>query len=186
MKRALPLATLALMSWACGGSDGPSGNDTAQASTVTVTPGSINFDAVGATQVVHATAKDKKGRTMTGVAFTWSSSTSAVTVAGLGGDSARVTSAANGNASVTATAAGTASGSAAALVAQVATTLQKVGGDQQQATPGTTLGAQLRVKALDRLGAPVVGQAVIFTVTAGGGTLSSTSVATGADGTAGT
>jgi hypothetical protein len=183
MKRVLPLAALALFSAACGGGDG--GSEAKVATTVTVTPGSVNFDAVGATQVVHAAVKDQKGRAMTGVAVSWSSSAAAVAVASLGGDSAMVTSAANGNASVTASA-GTASGAAAALVAQVATTLQKVGGDQQQAAPGTTLGAQLRVKVLDRLGAPVVGQAVIFTVTAGGGTLSSTSVATGADGTAGT
>lgn len=181
MKRALSSLALVLLCWACS----DSGSGAKVATTVTVTPGSLNFDAVGATQVVHATVSDQKGRAMTGQTLTWSASAAAVSVAGLGGDSARVTSLANGNASVTASA-GTASGSASAVVAQVATSLQKAGGDGQQALPGTTLGAQLRVRALDQLGAPVVGQAVTFTVTAGGGSLSSTSVATGADGTAGT
>jgi hypothetical protein len=182
MKRALPLAALALFSWACGG-DG--GSEPPVATTVTVAPAAVNFDALGATQVVHASVQDQKGRAMAGAALTWSSSAAAVTVSGLGGDSALVTSVANGNASVTATA-GTASGAAAAQVAQVAMTLQKVGGDQQQAAPGAALGAQIRVRASDRLGAPVAGQTVTFAVTAGGGSLSSTSVVTGADGTAGT
>jgi len=183
MKRALPFAALALMSWACGGDGG--GSEPAVATTVAVTPGSLSFDAVGATKVVHASVKDQKGRAMTGAALSWSSSAAAVSVSGLGGDSAVVTSLASGNASVTATSA-SASGSAAATVAQVATTLQKTAGDGQQAAPGTALGTQIRVRALDRLGSPVAGQTVTFAITAGGGSLSATSVVTGADGTAGT
>jgi len=184
MKRVLPCAVMALSCWACsGGGDGPS--EARVATTVQVTPGSVNFDAVGATQVVHASVRDQKGSAMTGVPLAWSSSSASATVASLGGDSALVTSAANGSASITATG-GAAAGSASVQVAQVPVTLQKTSGDLQSATIGGTLASQILVRVVDRLGAPVPGQVVTFTVTQGSGTLSVTTVTTGADGYAGT
>ncbi|HEV7590185.1 MAG TPA: leishmanolysin-related zinc metalloendopeptidase [Longimicrobium sp.] len=182
MNRALPCTVLALFAWGCSGS----GTDAPKvATTVLVTPPSITFDAVGATQVVHASVKDQTGGAMTGVPIAWSSSSASATVTGLGGDSAVVTSAANGTASITATG-GAAAGSAAVQVAQVAAGLQKVSGDLQAAAPGAALPAQILVRVVDRLGAGIVGQTVTFTVTQGSGSLSSTSVVSGADGIAAT
>jgi hypothetical protein len=181
MKRALPCTVLALFAWGCSGD----GSGPKVATSVVVTPPSVTLDAVGATQVVRASVKDQNGGTMSGVSISWSSSTTAATVVGAGGDSAVVTAAANGTASITATA-GAANGSAAVQVAQVASALQKVAGDLQTGAVGTALPGVIRVKAVDRLGAPVAGQTVTFAVMAGGGTLSSTSVVSGADGNAST
>ncbi len=179
MRRTLFIPLSALVLWGCGG-DGP-GNSSV-ASSVTVTPGSITLDAVGATRVVHATVRDQGGGAITNPSLSWSSSSSAVTVAGAGGDSAIVTAAANGNATVTASA-GTASGSANVQVAQAAAGLQKTAGDLQTGTVGTALPTPLKVTVVDRLGAPVAGQPVTFAVT-GGGSLSVTTATTGADGSA--
>jgi hypothetical protein len=182
MKRALPCTVLALFAWGCSGSETSTPK---VATTVLVTPSSLTFDAIGATQVVHAAVKDQKGGAMTGVPVTWSSSSASATVTSLGGDSATVTSAANGSATVTATG-GAAAGSAAVQVTQVATALVKVSGDLQSAGAGAVLPAQIQVRVVDRLGAPIAGQLVTFTITQGNGSLSSTSVSTGADGVAAT
>ncbi|HVG44590.1 MAG TPA: leishmanolysin-related zinc metalloendopeptidase [Longimicrobium sp.] len=182
MNKALSCTALALVLWGCS-SDSPS--EPKVATSVAVTPGSVTLDAVGATRVVHASVMDQKGGAMAGVPLSWSSSSPAATVVGAGGDSAVVTAAANGTASITA-AAGAASGAAAVQVTQVATVLEKVSGDQQSGTAGAALPVQVRVRVLDRLGSPVAGQSVTFTVTQGGGSLSSTTVVTGADGGAGT
>ena len=181
MKRALSCTVLALLLWGC--SDSPS--EPKVATTVVVTPGSVTFDAVGATKVVHASVKDQKGGSMSGVALSWSSSSPAATVVGAGGDSAVVTAAANGTASISAST-GTVAGAAAVQVAQVATVIEKASGDQQTGTVGAALPVQVRVRILDRLGSPVAGQSVTFAVTQGGGTLSPTTAVTGADGGAAT
>jgi len=187
MKKALFCTLLVPVLWGCGGGGGGDGGGTQAkvATTVAVTPNSITFDAVGATRVVHASVKDQNGGAMTGVALAWSSSSAAATVVGAGGDSAIVTSAANGAASITATAS-PASGAASVQVTQVATTLEKTAGDLQTGPGGAALPVQVRVRLLDRLGAPVAGQTVTFAVTQGGGSLSATSVATGTDGAAST
>jgi len=187
MKNALSCTLAVLVLWGCSGGGGGSGGgtDPSVATSVAVTPSSVTFDAVGATQVVHASVRDQKGAAMAGVPLAWSSSSPAATVAGAGGDSAIVTSAANGTASITATA-GAASGAASAQVAQVPKTLEKTAGDLQTGPGGAALPVQVRVRVLDRLGSPVPGQTVTFAVTQGGGTLSATSVATGTDGAAST
>jgi hypothetical protein len=183
MKNALSLTVLALVLWGCGGGDGPS--QTKVATSVSVAPVSVTFDAVGATQVVKASVRDQNGGVMTGVPLSWSSSSASATVVGAGGDSAIVTAAANGTASITATA-GAASGAASVQVAQVAKVLEKVAGDLQAGPGGAALPIQVRVRVLDRLNAPVAGQTVTFAVTQGGGSLNPASVVTGADGAAAT
>lgn len=168
---------------AAGCSDGGGGTSAAVATTVTVAPGTVTFDAVGATRVVRASVIDQRGSAMTGVALSWTSSSAAATVASAGGDSAIVTAAGNGAATITATA-GTVSGAATAQVAQAPNALQKAGGDDQAAPAGTALPQPLRVVAVDRLGAAVQGITVSFAVNAGGGSLSTASAVTGADGSA--
>ena len=63
--------------------------------------------------------------------------------------------------------------------------LTKVSGDDQEGPAGAQLDEPFVVSALDEGGAAVVGAVVSFTVTAGGGTLSSTTATTGANGQAG-
>jgi hypothetical protein len=180
MRRILACSAAALLVAGCSDSTAPS-----VATTITIAPGSVSLDALGATQVVRASVADQKGKAMTGVALTWASSSTAASIVAAGGDSAVVTSLGNGAATLTATA-GEATGTAQVQVAQVATSLQKVGGDGQSGGIGAPLGGQVQVQARDRLGAAVAGQAVTFTVTTGGGSVSSTSVVTGSDGTAST
>ncbi|HEX8907520.1 MAG TPA: hypothetical protein VF771_21945, partial [Longimicrobiaceae bacterium] len=156
----IPLAALVL--WGC--SD-PSGGP--KATNVTITPGSIAMNAVGATQIVHAAVTDQGGKAMKNASLSWSSSSAAATVASLGGDSALVTAAANGSAEVTATA-GSAKNSVTVEVVQAAAAILKLEGDQQIAKVGTVLSTPLKVKVVDRLGAPVAGQSVGFNVNGGG------------------
>ena len=179
MKRNLLLCSaVALLAWGC--KDG--GTTPSVATSVAVSPGSVTFDAVGATRVVHAAVADQDGDPMPGAALSWSSSSAAVTVAGAGGDSAIVTAAGNGAATVTATS-GSASGTASAQVTQVATNMQKAGGDAQTGVVGTALPVAIQARVRDRLNAPVAGVTVSFGVI-GGGTVSSPTAVTGADGIA--
>lgn len=180
MRRLLFLSAAALLAAGCSDSTPPK-----VPTSVSISPGSVTLDAVGATRVVHATVNDQNGNAMSGQALSWASSSAAVTVLGLGGDSARVTSAASGSATVTAQAGG-ATGTAQVQVAQVAKTLEKASPDFLSGAPGAPLATQLRVIVRDRLGAPIAGQTVTFTVTSGGGSVSSASVVTGADGAAST
>ncbi|HYR10424.1 MAG TPA: Ig-like domain-containing protein [Longimicrobium sp.] len=177
MRKLLLCSALALLAAGC--KDG--GSTPSVATSVTLTPGTVSLNAIGATQVVHATVADQKGKAMNGAAVNWSSSSAAVTVAGAGGDSAIVTAVGNGSASITA-ASGSASGAAAVQVVQVATTVQKAGGDAQTGAVASALAQPLTVGARDRLGAPVAGVTVNFVVTGGGGTLSAASATTGANG----
>ena len=66
----------------------------------------------------------------------------------------------------------------------IAQTLDKVSGDGQQGASGATLAEPLVISVLDQTGAAFAGATVTFAVTAGGGTLSETTVSTGANGRA--
>jgi|GEM_PF-1461781 len=63
-------------------------------------------------------------------------------------------------------------------------TLSIVSGDQQTGTVAAALGAPLVVKVVNEAGLPVVGAAIAWSVTGGGGSVSSGSTATGSDGQA--
>ena len=73
-----------------------------------------------------------------------------------------------------------------ALTRSAPTTLDKVGGDEQQGSSGSPLTAPLVVSLLDQGGSPMAGVTVTFAVTAGGGTLSATTATTDAQGRAAT
>ena len=177
MRKILLCSALALFVLGCKDGTSPS-----TPAAVTVSPGAVAMNAIGATQVVRASVTDAKGKAMRGATVTWTSSSAAVSVAGAGGDSAVVTALGNGGATVTATS-GSASGTLAVQVAQVAAALQKPAGDEQTGAAGVALPQPLVVGARDRLGAPVPGVAVSFLVV-GGGSLSTLSATTGADGNA--
>jgi uncharacterized protein YjdB/Leucine-rich repeat (LRR) protein len=102
----------------CGGEGGggntPTQPDTPRATSVSLSPASISFDAVGATQQLTATVKDQHGSTMTGVSVSWSSSDQSVATVSSSG---LVTAEDNGAASITASS-GSASESAPVTVSQ--------------------------------------------------------------------
>lgn len=179
MRKLLLCSAIAVLSAGC--KDG-GGGEPSVATTVSVSPGSVALNAVGATQVVHATVNDQKGKAMRGAALSWSSSSAAVTVAGAGGDSAIVTAAGNGSASITA-ASGGVSGAVTVQVAQAATVLLKTGGDAQTGVVGSVLAQPVSAGVRDRLGQPVAGVTVNFSVV-GGGSLSASSAVSGANGNA--
>lgn len=86
-----------------------------RATTVTVTPATAEFNALGATVQLSAQVHDQNGQVMAGAPVTWSSgSTGIATVSAAG----LVTAAGNGTTTITATS-GSASGSATATVEQV-------------------------------------------------------------------
>ena len=84
------------------------------ATSLTVTPASAEFAALGETVQFAAEVRDQNGQAMAGAPVTWSSSDAAVATVGSAG---LVTAAGNGSATVTATS-GSASGTAAVTVAQ--------------------------------------------------------------------
>lgn len=107
---------LALTLTACGGggspvSSGGSGGAPTVAS-ITVSPASASI-AVGATEQFTATAKDANGNALSGVTFTWASSSSSVATINSSG---LATGVAAGNTNVTASASGVASSAAALTV----------------------------------------------------------------------
>jgi hypothetical protein len=179
MRKILLCSAAALLVAGC--KDG-GGTSSSVATAVAVTPGTVSLNAIGATQVVHAAVTDQKGKAMRSASLAWSSSSAAVTVAGLGADSAIVTAAGNGTATITA-ASGSASGGVAVQVAQAPTIVQKAGGDGQTGAAGAALPQPVSVGVRDRLGAPVAGVTVTFTPV-GGGSLSAPSAVTGANGNA--
>lgn len=149
---------------------------------ITVTPTSFTLDAVGATQQLAASLTDQNGRPMLGVSVSWSSANEQVATVNA---SSLVTAVANGSAQITATAGG-ASGSASGTVAQAVNSLAKTAGDGQTGQVGNALTTAVEVRADDRLGNPVAGASVAFSVSAGGGSVGSASVTTAATGKAST
>ncbi|MDE2663333.1 MAG: Ig-like domain-containing protein [Gemmatimonadota bacterium] len=98
-----------------------------------VAPGSVVFTALGDTETLAATVRDRDGAVLPDAAVTWSSSDPAVASVEAG----TVTALSNGEASVTATS-GSASGAAAVRVEQVAARLNAVPRNVQFSATGDT------------------------------------------------
>ena len=106
----------------CGSSDLPTGSSDPPipvATTVTISPPTLNFSSFGETQQLSAAVADQNGATMSGASVTWASSASSVASVSTTG---LVESVANGTATITATSSSV-SGAASVVVQQVATTL---------------------------------------------------------------
>lgn len=147
---------------------------------VVISPASVSFDALNDSRSLAAEVRDANANRIDGLTLAWT--TSATTVADVNA-AGLVTARGNGTALVTARV-GTISGTANVQVAQSASQLLLVSGDQQQAAPGTTLAQDLVVEARDRLGSPVPGVPVAFAVTSGGGTVAPATISTNAEGRA--
>lgn len=148
---------------------------------ITVTPTNFTLDAIGDTAQLAATVTAQDGRPLPGASVTWASDNAAATVNASG----LVTAVGNGTARITATA-NSATGTATANVSQQVDNLAKTGGDGQTGEVGTALATALGARANDRLGNPVAGVNVVFSVSAGGGSVATGVVTTPAAGTAST
>ncbi|WP_420441702.1 Ig-like domain-containing protein [Candidatus Palauibacter sp.] len=117
LNAALVVAALAGLAGAAACGDGatdPPAPDPLRPATVTVTPATVQFRALGATAQLAAEVRDQNGQTMAGAGVTWLSSAPAVASVSSTG---QVTAAGNGTATITANA-GSASGTSMVTVAQ--------------------------------------------------------------------
>lgn len=127
MNRFLPtharslIPALLLAVGACGSDDGTSpGNDDTPApdttpAAVSITPGDLGLEALGATAQLSATVQNAAGTTLSGAGVTWASADASVAAVAASG---QVTAVAVGTTTVTATA-GSVSGTATVTVSQV-------------------------------------------------------------------
>ncbi|HEX6104261.1 MAG TPA: leishmanolysin-related zinc metalloendopeptidase [Gemmatimonadales bacterium] len=157
------------------------GTDPTVPTTITVSPTTVSFTAVGQTQQLQAAITDQRGDPVEGSALEWASSDEAVATVSPAG---LVTAQGPGIAQVTAGVGGI------AAVAQISVTqnlanFEAVAGNAQAAPAGQPLPQPLVVEATDELGHPIVGLAVEFAVTAGGGSVSPASTTTDLAGRAG-
>jgi adhesin/invasin len=150
------------------------------ATTLTLSQTSASLDAIGASQPITASVLDQDGKPMPSVAVTWTTSSPDVASVNATGTILAVSP---GSAVVTAHAA-TLTTPVTVTVTQTPTAPQKVAGDQQSIAVGGSV--QLTVKVQDRLGNPMAGRAVTFTVVSGGGSVAAASVTSAADGSAST
>ncbi len=162
-------AALAVLIAACSEPDQPAA--------VAVSPTTVTFDAIGATQQLTATVTDKAGKTLTGAAVTWASSDASASV----DQSGLVTAVASGASTVTASA-GTVSGTATVTVGPTPAKVEAVSGMLQTGPVGQALPQQIAVRVADRLDHPIAGVAITFTLDPTGGTVAPASGTTGTDG----
>ena len=153
-----------------------------RAATVALAADSIRLGALTASSVVSATLRDANGQPLAGTGgIVWESSSSAVTVAANPADSSQATITATGNGTaVVRVHAGGAQDSMLVRVAQRATDIVGVDGQDQSGTVGAQLADSLRVEVRDSLGHPVAGVTVGWSAS-GGGSIAGAST-TGADG----
>jgi hypothetical protein len=150
--------------------------------TVNVSQASVDFDAVGATQQLSATVLDQDGDPIADANVTWSSGNQQIATVD---NTGLVMSAGNGTTQITASAA-MVSGQATVNVNQVPTDAAAASGDAQSGLANSPLSAPVVVSVLDRLGSPIADVAVMFTVTAGNGSVDPANTTTDPDGEAST
>jgi Leishmanolysin len=142
--------------------------------------GPFTFTSVNQTQQFTGTVQDQNGVTIPNTPVSWTSNnTAAVTISTVGVATAH----ANGTATLTATGPGLTT-AVTATVAQAASVINKTGGDGQSGLTSQPLGNQLSVRVTDAGATAMVGVAVSFAITSGGGSVSPASVNTDGSGNA--
>ncbi len=151
-------------------------------SKVEVSPQTVTLDALGATHQFSANVLDKDGRALASSPITWTSSNlNVVTISSSG--MARAEGA--GTATIRASSEG-ADGSATVTVDPVPAEVVAVAGDGQTTQVLFPLPVDPTAEVRDRLGNPLEGVQVAFSVTSGGGSVGSSSAVTNAQGQAST
>ncbi len=138
------------------------------ATSITVLAPGTTLNALGLTLQLTAQVMDKKGKVMTGVPVSWSSSDNGLATVSSSG---LVTAVGRGSVTITATAE-SANGSVNLTISQDPASLVKVRGDFQEGIVGQALSEAPSVRVLDSQGHPIPTVTVSFFVTAGGGSVS--------------
>ena len=112
LRQVVSLTVLPVVLVSCSGSESPTQPPAPVATSITLSPTTLSFSALGAAQQLTATVTDQKGAVMASASVTWVSSNQAVATASPSG---LVTSVGNGTATITA-ASGGASASATVTV----------------------------------------------------------------------
>jgi Big-like domain-containing protein/leishmanolysin len=148
--------------------------------TITLTPTTLTFSALGQTQQLTPAVSDERGDPLQEAAVSWASSNAAIaTVSSTG----LVTARGAGSAQVTATA-GAANATAQVTVAQTPAAMLKISGDSQVGFAGEKLPSPLIVEVRDAAGNTVPGVSVVFENVQGGGRPDPIGVRTSGDGRA--
>ncbi len=147
---------------------------------VLVTPSEETLAVTGGTVRFSAQVLGKKGKVLTGIPITWTSSRP--TVAEIDG-TGLASAVGPGVAQIRARAAGV-FGRASLMVALQPAHAENVAGDGQTGIVGNVLGEPLQVQVTDGAGAPIQGVSVAFTVLQGGGFVFPAFPKTGDDGIA--
>lgn len=186
------LLGLVLFSTSACGDGGPTEPDPV-ATTISVTPGTANLEALGSTTQFSAAVRDQSGQAMSGISVNWSSSNPSVASVSSNG---LATAASVGSTTITATA-GSAFGNASLTVTQVATSVLVSPSTHTMTSHSGTV--QLTAAVKDANSSPVAGAVVNWTssdagcvqITQGGlatagnsGTATITATSGGASGTA--
>lgn len=158
------------------------GSDPNVPASITVTPPSVTFTALGQTQPLSASVSDQNGNPLPDAGVSWSSNNAAVATVGSNG---MLTAVGAGTALIQASAGG-ATAEVPVTVTQTPTQLQKVAGDAQTGPAGQPLPTPLTVELRDALGNTIPGALVSFTVIQGGGNVASPSATTDGNGRAST
>jgi hypothetical protein len=140
------------------------------ASTVAVTPSSVDLHAIGAVRQASAAVLDQRGDTIPDDKVTWTSlGTSVATVDSTG----KIRAVAPGTAQIRAASSTKPSvaSDVPVTVTQVAAQIVKLSGDAQSGPIGTSLPLALTVRVNDSASSPTAGVRVAFAVTQGGGTV---------------
>ena len=175
LRREARLTLAAVVLAGCGGSE------PRIPTTLSLSPGTVAFTALGQTQQLSPSVSDQNGDPLSEVTIAWTSSNEGIASVSSTG---LVTAQGAGTAQVTASA-GSATASVSVSVAQNPTQMSKISGDGQSGPAGATLGEPIVVEVEDALGNPVAGVTVLFTPQ-GGGSVDPASAVTGADGRAST
>ncbi len=178
-RRRPPVSLLLCLALAgCGGD----GSEPSVPTTISVSPTTVSFTAVGQTQQLTATVTDQRGDQVTGASVSWTSANSGIAMVSATG---LVTAAGQGTTQVTAEV-GSLSSDADVDVTQAVTAFQAATGNGQSGGAGQELPIPLTVQASDALGNPIADLVVTFSVTQGNGSVQPGSATTGADGRAST
>ncbi len=176
---ALAVCAAALLT-SCGGDPTPPPPPPV-ATSMTISPSSVTFTAVGDTEQLSAEVRDQYGSVMVGAQVNWSSLRPTVATVDL--REGLVTAAGAGTATITART-GSASAEASVTVDQEVEAMEKTGGDAQAGHFFEALPIAPAVRVLDRNGHPAGEITVSFEVTSGGGSAAPASVVTRANGIA--
>jgi hypothetical protein len=183
----IPLGVIAVT--ACSDST----NATGPASTLRYYSGNVQADSISSPlpSPLVVMAADANGNPIVNATINWTVSSHGGTL-----DSAITTTDANGLAQVTWTLGSAAASDTvtatltgltpvvftATTLAGAADSVVKVSGDLQAGAVGTALTDSLDIRVADRFGNPVIGQSVVWAVPVGGGSVSSTTTTTDANG----